>query len=110
MSEDRLESLKRWWRDVGNIKPGWVTRDFEWLISVVERLRGDMGIQKAFIEGFKVDMEERDATIATLREALEAREHDWGPHANKCGWCYELYSDHRDDCMRQKALATAKEE
>jgi len=46
--------------------------------------------------------------ITTLREALEAREHDWGPYANKCGWCYELYPDHRDDCMRQKALAATK--
>ena len=45
MSNDRLESLKRWWRDVGNIKPGWITRDFEWLVSEVERLRGDLVAQ-----------------------------------------------------------------
>jgi len=49
---------------------------------------------------------EASVTIATLRETIRVIEHDKGSLHNRCCWCNELYPDHRDDCMRQKALAT----
>jgi len=48
-----------------------------------------------------------EATIASLRETIRVIEHDKGSLHNRCCWCNEVYPDHRDDCMRQKALAEA---
>ena len=72
MNEDRLESLKRWWRDVGNIRPGWITRDFEWLISEIKRLRGEIAARKRHDElNVEPGIMHRDATIATLQAQVE---------------------------------------
>ena len=69
MNEDRFEQIKLAYPAPCGFPA------IDWLISEVDRLRGDMGIQRAFIEGFKVDMEEQAATIATLRDHLRT-DHD----------------------------------
>jgi len=54
------------------------------LKTEVKRLRGDGAIQQAFRDGLQADIEEANATIATLREALKPlAEQDcesWGCH------------------------------
>ena len=103
MGRDRLEEIKYRGTQVIYGDPGMLA-DLNWLISEFERLRGDMGMQKAFIEGFKVDMEEQEATITTLREALE----------EIAGMCsYTKYFDGSEwralvEDIKKKALATAQ--
>lgn len=95
---------------------GWCRSKFERYLrnlqAEVERLRGDMGMQKAFIEGFKVDMEEQDVTIATLRSGYETaakRLHNTESHETLAGVPFE-FCEISICKFNREALATPAEE
>jgi len=110
---DRLEEIKETLNAVkGLSKSGKLydsaLQDVDWLITEVERLRSIVEQHYVMMEGNEDVLDEKDATIGTLRETIRVIEHDKGSLHNRCCWCNELYPDHRDDCMRQKALAATE--
>ena len=106
MSEKWLEEIKARWDN--EILDSALWRDLRRLVSEVERQ--NRMLTSAYIFKAQEDhnrmMAEKDATIATLREALGNKEVEWssGPYRNKCPWCDGLYPTHRQDCKRQEVL------
>ena len=110
MSEDRLGEIKRYWEiHYGStIANG----DIDWLISEVERLRGEIAARKRHDElNVEPGIVQRDATIATLLKALEG----YGHHHKGCeAWARGYGGVTKDeapcDCGLEKALATPAQE
>jgi len=72
MSEDRLEEIKAWWAKHESYPPRWFDNSgFDWLISEVERERKAADTVRLSNRELLRILDVRDATIATLREALE---------------------------------------
>ena len=74
--------------------------------DAIAKLRGELGEDKLIAVDRAKVLVDQGATNATLLETIRVIEHDKGSLHNRCCWCNEVYPDHRDDCMRQKALAT----
>jgi len=98
---DRLEEIKGYWE-----KHGIDSIDVAWLINEVERLREKVRIWDAHDSVRKQQLAERDATIATLREALFKAHNlvSWGIQADRDKNWYESAEDFLSEC--DKALAT----
>ncbi|KKK61675.1 hypothetical protein LCGC14_3011970 [marine sediment metagenome] len=133
MSEDRLEEIKR---TTGSLNlPYMIMGQWEWLISEVERLRGENIEQDTEIQQYESDVIAYEKTIATIREALKPFVRDYPTEVRKSGPLPPGYTSdefdahcvfcdqgdrrtftirpHSKDCPiygAKKALATAQED
>ena len=114
MSEDRLKEIRHRLDQMSKGLLGELTlADARWLISEFERRGREVELAEARCPpDYKMLVEEQEATIATLREALISRRVLGTPEDPCFQYCQAHWQpEHTPDCQSmRKALATAQKE
>ena len=98
MTEDRLGEIRRAIEENDGAPWPIVVEDCRWVISEVERLRGEIAARKRHDElNVEPGIVQRDATIATLQAQVEELRPLVQEHIDACGECHDGYGAEESD-------------